>query len=59
MKGRIEFEYDQVNDLVVATPRWVIETEADVAEWHDQYVSYMQPFKLRPPRRSACAGPPP
>jgi hypothetical protein len=47
MKGRIEFDYDQANDLVIATPRWVIETEADVAQWHDQYVSYMQPFKRK------------
>ena len=47
MKGKIEFEYDQENDLVVATPRWVIETEADVALWHDQYVSYMQTFKRK------------
>lgn len=44
LKGKIEFRYDGANDLVIATPRWVIETEADVALWHDQYVSYMQRY---------------
>lgn len=44
MKGKIEFRCDGVNDLVIATPRWVIETEAGVALWHDQYVSYMQRY---------------
>ena len=47
MKGKIEFQYDQVNDLVIATPRWIIETEADVIQWQDQYVSYMQRFNRK------------
>src|SRR5450432_1615210 len=47
MKGKIDFQYDRANDLVIATPRWVIETEADVAEWYDQYASYMQPYKRK------------
>ena len=47
MNGKIEFRYDGANDLVIATPRWVIETEADVALWHDQYVSYMQRYSRK------------
>ena len=44
MKGTIDFQYDAANDVVIATPRWVIETEAEVGQWHDQYVSYMPRF---------------
>jgi hypothetical protein len=43
-RGKIDFRYDSTNDLVVATPHWVIETEADVEAWYEQYASYMQKF---------------
>jgi len=43
-RGRIEFQYDAVNDLIIATPRWTIETEADVDAWYEQYASYAQKF---------------
>ncbi|MEO6599452.1 MAG: hypothetical protein ABIQ16_06235 [Polyangiaceae bacterium] len=43
-KGRIDFRYDASNDAVIATPRWIIETEADVADWYDQYSTYLQKY---------------
>jgi hypothetical protein len=43
-KGTIEFQHDRANDLIIAIPRWTIETDADVAQWYQQYASYMQSF---------------
>ncbi len=47
MKGAIDFRYEQVHDLVVATPHWKIETQEDVLEWYRQYVEYMKRFSRR------------
>lgn len=44
MKGTIKFNYDRDNDVIVATPHWKLETEADVKAWFDQYVVYMKRF---------------
>ena len=33
MSGTIHFHYDQQNEIVIATPRWKITTEADVLAW--------------------------
>jgi hypothetical protein len=44
MPGSIDFQYDEQNDIVVATPHWKIATEADVRAWYGQYVQYMTRF---------------
>jgi hypothetical protein len=44
MKGKIDFQHDTANDLVIAIPHWKIETEADVLEWYQQYVAFMSRF---------------
>ena len=44
MNRKIEFRYDQSNDLIIATPHWTLESDADVAEWYSQYESYMQGY---------------
>ena len=44
MKGKIDFRYDRLNDLIIATPHWTLESDADVAEWYSQYESYMQGY---------------
>jgi hypothetical protein len=47
MKGKIEFNYDFLNDLVIATPRWKIEIREDVLAWYAQYESYMKNFNRK------------
>jgi hypothetical protein len=44
VKGHIDFEYDSTNDVVIATPHWLIEDESDVQEWFSQYERYFRRF---------------
>ena len=44
MSGTIHFHYDELNDIVIATPHWKITTEADVVAWFAQYERYMKRF---------------
>jgi hypothetical protein len=44
MPGTIHFQYDEQNQIVIATPRWKINTEADVLAWFGQYQRYMMRF---------------
>ena len=44
MKGTVTFAYDRANDVVVATPRWHLETEADVLACYRRYESYLKIF---------------
>jgi hypothetical protein len=44
MFGRIDFQYDEEHDIVIATPHWKVETEADLVEWYDQYARYFRRF---------------
>jgi len=44
MRGKIDFRYDRVNDIIIATPHWKIETPEDVVEWFGQYEAYMGRF---------------
>jgi len=44
MTGKIEFRYDGTEDIVIATPHWKIETQADVFEWYNQYAVYLKRF---------------
>lgn len=47
MKGKIDFEYDRGNDVIVATPHWKIETPEDVLVWFAQYEFYMAKFNRK------------
>ena len=47
MRGTIDFECDAARDVVLATPRWRIETEDDVREWYAQYEAYFEPLGRR------------
>src|SRR4051794_6485918 len=40
MSGTIEFAYDAVNDIVVVTPHWTIDTAADIASWSAEWGSW-------------------
>ncbi len=44
MPGTIDFRHDREHDIIIATPHWKIETEADVETWFGQYVSYLKAF---------------
>jgi hypothetical protein len=44
MSGSIDFQYDEKNDIVVATPHWKIASEADAIAWYAQYARYMKRF---------------
>jgi hypothetical protein len=45
--NRIKFRYDAESDVVIANPDWRIETEADIATWALQYVTYLAPFRRK------------
>ncbi len=47
MKGRIDFRYDATNDIVIASPRWSIQTEEDVQVWSGQYETYFTRFSRK------------
>ncbi len=44
MTNRIDFHYDEKNDIVVATPHWHLKTEADVSAWSRDYQKYFARF---------------
>ncbi len=44
MKGTVQFRYDAVNDVVIATVRWRIETEEELQAWYGLWCTYMQQF---------------
>ena len=47
MKGIIDFEYDEANDIVIATPRWNIESVEDCEIWYNQWVEYLSQFNRK------------
>jgi hypothetical protein len=47
MGGKIDFRYDEANDVVIAIPHWSIETPEDVVEWFAQYERYMKGFNRK------------
>jgi hypothetical protein len=47
MRGRIDFRHDKTHDIVIATPHWKIETEADVLEWYEQWVAFLKPLNRK------------
>lgn len=44
MPGHIEFVLDEKNDIVIATPKWKIESEAECRGWYDEWVTYLSKF---------------
>lgn len=40
MIGTISFEYDAQNDVHIARPKWLVETEEDCRIWHKQFLDY-------------------
>ena len=44
MPGKIDFTYDKVNDIVVATPRWRIVTEQDCNVWLDEWAGHLSTY---------------
>ena len=44
MKGTMEFNYDEKNDIVIVTPHWRIETKEDCEIWYNQWVDYLEKF---------------
>ncbi len=47
MKGIIDFQHDEADDIVIATPHWRIETLEDVKVWENQWVDYMTKFNRK------------
>jgi hypothetical protein len=45
--GRIEFNYDTNNDLIIAYPFWKIVTEEDCIKWYKQWTSYLNGFNRK------------
>jgi hypothetical protein len=39
-RGTIDFKYDFDHDLVIAKPRWVLDSPAEVMRWHELHASY-------------------
>jgi hypothetical protein len=42
----IEFRYDLVNDIVIATPRCTLRTREDVLAWHQEWKQGLRQFTL-------------
>jgi len=47
MTGIINFKHDTINDIVIATPHWKIETSEDCKVWYDQWVDYLKKFNRK------------
>jgi hypothetical protein len=44
MVGTINFELDKVNDIVIATPNWKVDTKEDCEIWFNQWNDYLSKF---------------
>ena len=44
MPGTIDFRYDAANDIVIATPKWMIESKADCEVWFRQWADYLSKY---------------
>lgn len=42
----IDFRYDLVNDIVIATVHWTLRTREDVAAWHQEWKQGLKQFTL-------------
>jgi hypothetical protein len=48
MPGTIDFRYEFQHDIVVARPRWTLETAADVSRWYEAHGRYLGARFSRP-----------
>jgi hypothetical protein len=44
MTGTITFEIDKANDIIIAKPKWNIETKEDCQIWYQQWSDYLTKF---------------
>jgi len=44
MTGTINFNHDKVNDIVIAQPKWIIESKEDCEIWYQQWADYLSKF---------------
>ena len=44
MPGTIDFRYDDVNDVVIAVPKWVIASKEDCEVWYGQWVAQLSKY---------------
>jgi hypothetical protein len=44
MPGTIDFRYDDVNDVVIAVPKWVIASKDDCEVWYGQWVAQLSKY---------------
>jgi hypothetical protein len=47
MPGTIDFRYDSVNDVVIATPRWNIATKGDCETWYAQWEAHLSKYERK------------
>ena len=46
--GTIDFSYDFLHDVVIARPRWTLETAAEVMRWYESHARYFAGRFSRP-----------
>ncbi len=44
MPGKIDFTYDTANDIVIAVPKWRIETEQDCRLWFSEWSANLSKY---------------
>jgi hypothetical protein len=44
MPGKMKFELDEENDIVIAYPDWCVVDEEDCKVWYKEWEDYMQQF---------------
>ncbi len=44
MPGKIDFTYDTTNDIVIAVPKWNIETQEDCEVWYREWESCLSKY---------------
>lgn len=42
----IDFRYDLVNDIVIATDHWTLRTREDVLAWHEEWKQGLKHFRV-------------
>ena len=47
MPGTIDFKYDAVRDIIIATPKWRLVTKQDCETWFTQWDSYLSKYKRK------------
>jgi hypothetical protein len=47
MVGTISFDHDKINDIIIAKPNWLIETNEECEIWFQQWHEYLSKFKKK------------